>query len=196
MRRSAIPLSVLTTMQSAPVVEPEFLNSQKIESRYGSYTVEMLASDGLTRQSALSSDSGSGKVCRTFAITRFTDTADALGLDSQQKILEGASIGATLKQDGFSILKATIYVGSIEIDRAAHPVLGLMRLEVPATLALHIYKLSIEKNGDALEYATISEMHHPDYLDEDDVRDLFPVDADRLATPPEVDDFIAAICEI
>jgi hypothetical protein len=182
-------------MQSAHVVEPEFLNSQTIESRYGSYTVEMLASDGPTRQSALSSEDASGKICRTFAITRFTDAAESLDVDRQQQILNGASIGATLKEGGWSILKATIHVGSVEIDRIAHPVLALMQLDVPATLALHIYKLSIEKNGESLDYATISEMHHPDYLSEDDVRELFPVDSANTATPPEIDTFIASIRE-
>jgi hypothetical protein len=153
----------------------------------------MLASDGPTRQSALSSEDAAGKVCRTFAITRFADAAESLDLDSQQRILNGASIGATLKQDGWNILKATIHVGSVEIDRVAHPVLDLMQLDVPATLALHIYRLSIEKNGESLEYATISELHHPDYLSEADVRELFPVDSANTATPPEIDHFIASI---
>lgn len=195
MQRSAIPLSVLNTMQSAHVIEPEFLNSQKIEARYGSYDVDMLASDGLTRQSALSSISDDGKVCRTFALTKFTDAVDELGLDIQRRIDDGASIGATLKQDGWNILKATIHIGRIDIDDADHPVLSLMRLDVPQTLALHIYRLTIEKNGESLDYATISEMHHPDYLTEDDVRDLFTLDARAPATPPQVDELIAIILE-
>lgn len=195
MQRSAIPLSVLNTMQSAHVIEPEYLNSQKIEARYGSYAVDMLASDGLTRQSALSSMDERGKVCRTFALTRFTEAADELGLDIQKRIRDGASIGATLKEGGWNILKATIHIGSIHIDDGEHPVLSLMRLDVPQTLALHVYRLTIEKNGESLDYATISEMHHPDYLSEADVRKLFTIDAKDPATPPEVDELIAIILE-
>lgn len=195
MRQSGIPLSDLNSMKTAHVTEPEFLNSQKIEARYGSYHVDMLSSDGMTRQSALSSDSDTGRVCRTFALTRFTDEAVEKTPITHQQIAEGASIGATLQRDGWSVLKATIHVGSLTIPDPAHPVLGLMQLAKPETLAMHIYKLAIQKEAAAFDYATIIEIHHPDYLDEDDVRALFPVDRKLSAKPPQVDELISIILE-
>ena len=70
-----------------------------------------------------------------------------------------------------------------------------MYVEPPVTLALHIYKLSIEKDGDVLDYATISEMHHPDYLSENEIRASFAVEGSRVAKPPQVDELISIILD-
>ena len=193
MRRSGIPLAVLNTMQCAHVTEPDCLNSERIESRYGSYHIDVIASNGLTRQSALSSDSNGRRICRTFALTQFSE--DVGSVATQDVIREGASIGAALQRDGWNILKSTIHVGSLTIADEQHPVVALMHVEPPVTLALHIYKLSIEKDGDVLDYATISEMHHPDYLSEDDVRSSFAVDGSRVTRPPQVDELISIILD-
>lgn len=193
MRRSGIPLAVLNTMQCAHVTEPDCLNSEKIEARYGNYHIDVIASNGLTRQSALSSDTDGRRICRTFALTQFSE--DVGSVSTQDVIREGASIGAALQRDGWNVLKSTIHVGSITIADREHPVVTLMRVDPPVTLALHIYKLSIEKDGDVLDYATISEMHHPDYLAEDDIRASFAVDGGRVAKPPQVDELISIILD-
>ncbi|MDJ0760298.1 MAG: hypothetical protein QNJ19_12925 [Woeseiaceae bacterium] len=180
-------------MQSALVTEPEHLNSEKIEAKYGSYHIDVIASDGRTRQSALSSESNGTRVCRTFALTQFSDEGDAPS--AHGTIRGGASIGATLQRDGWSILKSTIHVGHITITDRQHTVAQLMHLQTPAKLALHIYKLSIEKDGDVVDYATISEIHHPDYLTEDDVRALFSLDTAKSVKPPQVDELISIILD-
>ena len=193
MRRSSIPLAVLNTMQCAHVSEPECLNSERIEARYGSYHIDVIANYGLTRQSALSSGIGDERVCRTFALTQFSE--DVGSVTTQDAIAEGASIGAALQRDGWNILKSTIHVGSITIADETHPVVERMRVEPPVTLALHIYKLAIEKDGDVLDYATISEMHHPDYLSEDEIRSSFAIEDRRDAKPPQVDELISIILD-
>ncbi len=193
MRRSEIPLSVLNTMQSATVTEPEYLNSEKIEAKYGNYHIDVIASHGRTRQSALSSESDGTRVCRTFALTRFSDEGGSVS--SHGTIRGGASIGATLQRDGFSILKSTIHVGRITITNRQHSVVKLMHLQTPAELALHIYRLSIAKDGDVIDYATISEIHHPEYLTEEDVRSLFSIDSSESIQPPQVDELISIILD-
>ncbi len=193
MRRSAIPLSVLNTLQSAHVTEPEFLNSEKIEARYGNYHVDVIASHGRTRQSALSSESDGRRVCRTFALTQFSEDVDALS--SHGVIRGGASIGATLQRDGWCVLKSTIHVGHITIAHPEHTVVKLMHLQSPVELALHIYKLSVEKDGNVIDYATISEIHHPDYLTEAEVRSLFSLNTAKSSKPPQVDELISIILD-
>jgi hypothetical protein len=67
-----------------------------------------------------------------------------------------------------------------------------MRLTAPQALALHVYEMSIERDAESLDYATISELHHPEYLTEDDLRRLFEVDADSAASEQHVDAIVDA----
>ena len=46
----------------------------------------------------------------------------------------------------------------------------------PRTLALHIYQLLLARNEHVIEYATIIETHHPDYMAEGDLVELYQYD--------------------
>ena len=104
------------------------------------------------------------------------DTADAPIDTEHEQVLAGDSIGAIFKAGGWTIRKATLHIGTTELRRSRNEVALAMRLEYPSKIAVHVYRLLLQKDGDAIDYATISEFHHPDYLDLEDLRELYPVD--------------------
>ena len=52
-----------------------------------------------------------------------------------------------------------------------------MRLENVRSVALHVYRLYLKKGEQVIEYATILESHHPDYLNRAELDQLYVVDA-------------------
>jgi hypothetical protein len=53
---------------------------------------------------------------------------------------------------------------------------------------MHVYRLLLEKSRQAIDYATLIEMHHPDYLKPRDLLTLFSVDARTSLHPQQVED--------
>jgi len=188
MRRTKVPLSVLAAALSACVVEPELLNSERIEAQYGSYGIDVIAfSDGV-RYSNLYSGEGDLKTCRTYAVVRF----DEPGLDSvdaeHAAILAGGSIGATFKAHGWQVYKETRHVGTLRLPGDEHRVQAFMHIEPGAELALHVYRLLVQKSGRTVEYATIVELHHPDYLDRQALARHYLVDTPAALDRSELDE--------
>ena len=68
-------------------------------------------------------------------------------------------------------------MGSLSLPQSGHPVTDLMRIEPGTELAVHAYRLHIEKASFSVHYATIIETHHPDYLGGDELRELYPASA-------------------
>ena len=61
-----------------------------------------------------------------------------------------------------------------------HIVFGtLLFVLVALHLAAHAYELHIEKSDTSIHYATIIELHHPDYLDVTQLRETFPAPDNR-----------------
>jgi hypothetical protein len=48
-----------------------------------------------------------------------------------------------------------------------------MRVAARTPLATHIYALDVAKDGQVVEYATLVEIHHPDYLKKDDLPAIY-----------------------
>ena len=182
MRNSHFPPSVLAAVLSACATESVILNSERIEERFGSYGIEVLASEAGLRRSSLFSYDGETKICRTYAIVQFVDDSDDRYEDAHSKILAGGSIGATFRESGWNIRKNTLYVGTLQIPSSDTPVSGLMHLGDDADLAIHVYQLVLVRAGMAQEYATILEAHHPEYLSVAELRDLFEYE-NRQALP-------------
>ncbi len=90
------------------------------------------------------------------------------------RVIDGASIGATFKAEGWGIRKETVYIGELELPGVSHPIARLMLLDTELQLAAHAYELHIEKASTSLHYATIIELHHPEYLDVAQLREAFP----------------------
>jgi hypothetical protein len=182
MRNTHFPPSVFAAMLSACATESVLLNSKRIEQRFGSYGVEVLASEAGLRRSGLLSYDGDTATCRTYAVVQFADHLDERYDDAHSRVLAGDSIGATFKEDGWDIRKHTLYIGTVRLPGTPTGVGRLMRLTGAHDLALHIYQLVIARDDVELEYATIMEAHHPEYLVEADLLETFEYD-DTAALP-------------
>jgi hypothetical protein len=188
MHGNNLPLSVVAAALDACTHESERLNSERIADRFGSYGIEVVSSEPGLRRSNLYSKEHGGRTCRTFAVVRFVDEPDALIDAEHAEILAGKSIGAIFKASGWAILKETLHIGSARLEDASHPVARLMGLERSADVAMHVYRLLLQKNDQAIDYATLIELHHPDYLDRSDLLNLYPVDAGTSLHPRQVEE--------
>jgi hypothetical protein len=144
--------------------ESTTLNSERIARKFGSYGVEVLENTDIIRVSNLYSMEANRRTCRTFAVVGINREIDPSLAAEHAEILEGASIGAVFKRNGWNIEKRHQYIGAMTIGKQATRLARLMRLKPPATIAVHNYMLSVSKNGSAFDYAIITEVHHPEYL--------------------------------
>ena len=140
------------------------LNSERIARKFGNYHVEVIETTDKLRVSNLYSVEPAGPVCRTLAVVGLTDDIDDDFAAEHAEILDGGSIGAVFRRNGWIIEKRHLYIGEMQIGRQATRVKRLMRLKPPATTAVHIYLLTVLKDGSSFDYAMIAEVHHPDYL--------------------------------
>ncbi|NIV16935.1 MAG: hypothetical protein GWN47_00665 [Woeseiaceae bacterium] len=173
MDRNPVSSSVLAGAISTCAIEPEQLNSERILQRFGSCNIEILEQDSSVRRSNLFSTEDGKRTCRTYAVVRFVGSFSGDIDDAHDAIVSGRSIGATFRDLGWSVDKRTIFIGSIPASEADPEVSQLMRLESPHHLGKHVYELVLERNDESLRYATIVELHHPGYLDEKELRELY-----------------------
>lgn len=164
---------VVAAALSACAFEPEALNSERIVDRFGSYGIEVLAQASGVRRSSLFSLHGEQKICRTYAVVQFEDESEAPIADAHASVLAGHSIGATFKSTGWEIRKVTLHVGRLQAVAPDHTISALMRLEQTTDLGIHAYRLILEKDAQSINYATIVETHHPDYLTVDELNSLY-----------------------
>jgi len=148
----------------------ELLNSERIAQRFGSYGIAVLESDGRVRVSNLYSEDSSGRTCRTFAVVRYPDAIDPALSAEHAEIMRGGSIGAVFTAHGWKVSKANLRY--FEFD-APQRVADLMHVAAGTRLAAHAYVLDVAKEGRALEYALLVEIHHPDYLDLAALRSIY-----------------------
>ncbi len=177
MRQSHFPPSVLAAVLSACATESVILNSERIEKRFGGYGIDVLASEAGLRRSSLFSLDGDTATCRTYAVVQFAEQPDDRYDDAHSRVLAGNSIGETFREDGWGIRKSTIFVGNTRLPDRPTEIAALMRLTGAHDLALHVYQLVLVREEIALEYATILEVHHPEYLTVAELRELFDDDA-------------------
>jgi hypothetical protein len=191
MHGDTLPSSIAAAALSACAIEPELLNSERIEQRFGSCGIEVLSDQPGLRRSALFSGDDIDRTCRTYAVVRFVDAPDAQVDSEHEQVLAGDSIGAIFKAGGWTIRKETLYIGATDLPRGRGSELAtVMRLEKPCEIAIHIYRLRLHKDADAVDYATISEFHHPDYLDLAELRRLYPVASHKLLPSRKIEDLL------
>lgn len=179
------PIVVVAAL-SACAYEPEALNSERIEERFGSYGIEVLSHVGGIRRSSLYSLDGELKVCRTYAVVQFEDESTPRVAEAHASIVSGQSIGATFKSSGWEITKVTVHVAELSSVTQQHPIGELMQLENTKDLAIHAYRLILEKDAESIDYATIVETHHPDYLSVDELRSLYGDDVATALNESEI----------
>jgi predicted component of viral defense system (DUF524 family) len=168
--------AVLAAALSACATETVLLNSERVENQFGSYGIDVLASEAGLRRSSLYSIEGSERICRTYAIVSFKEDLDSSYGHEHSKVLAGNSLGEVFKANGWSMHKQTLHIGSFEIERSVSEISQLMQLAEDQTLALHVYQLLLAKDEQIFEYATIVEAHHPDYLSQSNLLDIYHYD--------------------
>ena len=172
---------VLTCLLSGPVLaldqvparaapstqpRPSQLNSERIRAQFGSYGIDILQQDMQTRVSSLYSMDQGQKITRTLAVVMYADEIPSPILAEHQIIAGGGSIGEVFKANGWSVEKKSRYFGALPASPDYAEIYALMGGIQPMELATHVYELSVCKAGRCLVYATIAEVHHPDYFDQ------------------------------
>ncbi len=190
-----IPASTATAdaVLSACTLESELLNSERISERFGSCGIDVLEHGPTVRRSNLFSVDDDDRPFRSYAVVQFVEQESLEVAEAHEKILAGASIGATFKSAGWQIRKVTRHVGAAPLPDADHVLGGLMRLSGNAALAVHAYRLILEKDDRNLHYATIIEVHHPDDLQENDLRELYDWQDDKRLPDDVIDELINRI---
>ncbi|MEM8952687.1 MAG: hypothetical protein AAGD22_00905 [Verrucomicrobiota bacterium] len=154
------------------------LNSERIKQRYGTYDIKLISQTHTGRVSNLYSTDNGIPTTRTLAFVRFHAPSPPKDIESlHHTIVAGASLGATFKQAGWQVIKHRHRLGSASIStHASHApnIARLMQLTLPITLAAHSYQLDVRKGDQVIPYATLTEIHHPDYLTLDTLRKLYP----------------------
>jgi hypothetical protein len=185
--------AVLAAALSASATETVLLNSERVEQQFGSYGIDVLASEaGLRRSSLYSSDDGE-RICRTYAVVRFTDQPDTSYSPEHAHVLAGNSLGEVFKANGWAIHKQTLHIGSFELEHPASEIGLLMKLDGRKTLALHIYQLLLARGDQAFEYATIIEAHHPAYLSAADLLDIYHYDESETLSADSIAKLVTLI---
>ena len=146
-------------------LEPTSLNSERIRASFGSYGIEVLEADESLRVSNLYSIHGETRVCRTFAVVRFPRELPAALTPEHRQVVAGGSLGEVFVNGGWQINKKHLYVGAMAVPETARRLPNLMRIQLAKPLAVHVYELSVTRGDASYGYATIAELHHPDYLD-------------------------------
>ena len=166
------------------------LNSERIARTFGSYGVDVIQASDEGRVSSLYSGAGDEKVTRTFAVVRFSGRVSPAFDLEHSAVVSGQSLGAVFKSAGWVIEKHNIFIGELEVPQEYAIISERMQIGLPEYLATHVYLFVISSDKGSFNYATIVELHHPDYLSAEDLRKLYGEiifdDSDRTS----IDDFI------
>jgi hypothetical protein len=160
-------LLLLLFLLSSPVTQAgdrPTLNSELIEARFGSYYVAVLFADDDLRVSNLYSVDNHAPTMRTLAIVEFDDSGNPAIAVEQQLIVDGGSIGATFKESGWSIEKNLLAACSTSFANVDYPLLKSMKITPPATLIYVRYQFRLQRDASEIDYATITEIYHPQFI--------------------------------
>lgn len=149
------------------------LNSDRIRQTFGSYGVDILANDKNRRVSSLYSSAGSDKTTRTYAVVDFIEATKS-NVGTEHALIEaGGSIGEVFRDAGWSIDKRHFFIGEFFVPVTYAEIGALMRVNLPEHLAADVYLFVVSKNERSYNYATITEIHHPDYLSGADLKRIY-----------------------
>jgi len=148
-------------------------NSDRIRLKFGSYGIEIVENGARIRVSNLYSTNDGFKTNRTFAVVMYPVVIEPAFAKEHDAIINGQSIGIVFREHGWEIEKRHQYVGELEVGpdfSAIHAVFGDIGGVRPV---IHVYSLLIKKHNAKFHYASIAEVHHPDYLGLEDLRTIF-----------------------
>jgi len=169
-------------------------NSERIRHKFGSYGIEVLENSPGLRVSSLFSTHEGVKINRTFAVVAYPKIIEEAFEKEHAAIINGESIGIVFKQNGWLINKRHQYFGEIETPAG--------QLETPSQpgesgrqrSAIHVYSLMVKKHGSEFQYASIAEIHHPDFLQLEDLAVIYGSEFEgHLEKRGKIGDFLDVI---
>jgi hypothetical protein len=63
-----------------------------------------------------------------------------------------------------------LWIGEVP---ATTGIAAMMDIDSSSRLGVHVFDLEVSRRTERLRYATIAEVHHPDYLDQAGIEELF-----------------------
>ena len=134
--------------------------------------MQILAQDQVTgiRLSSLYSEHANEKITRTIAFTQYEGLMNDKLKIAHQEILEGSSIGLTLKKHGFDIKKDFIFKGIV--DDLPKQAQDLMHTQ-ERIFATVIYNLLGKEENKDYPYCTIVEVYSPEFLTLEEVNQIY-----------------------
>lgn len=153
-------------------------NSDRIKIKYGNYNIDIIENDIKIRVSKLYSTQDGLRTNRTLAVVSYPDVIDAAFAEEHAAIVNGQSIGVVFEQNGWTIDKHHQYLGEIEVPvqfAGNDPLFGTATNHP----AIHVYSLLVSKNTNRFNYALIAEIHHPEFLQLEDLEAIYAHGADR-----------------
>ena len=149
------------------------LNSDLIEERFGSYGVEIVSEDERKRISSLYSMADGTRVTRTWAVVEYMGRPSAALASEHADIVAGGSIGKTFRDAGWEVSKQNLYVGELELTTDYTEIGERMQVELPANVVVHQYLFTVARDERSYSYARITEVHHPAFLTETEIEQLY-----------------------
>ena len=172
----------------------ELANSDRIRLKFGNYGIEVVESDLSIRVSKLFSTVSGVNTNRTFAVVMYPEVIDPAFRSEHEAIIGGQSIGIVFKENGWLTDKRHRYIGelkSVSDFPAVHSVFGDIGAIQPV---IHVYSLFIQKDNAEFHYASIAEIHHPEYLDLDELKAICGSEVDgALVKDQDTIDFLKIV---
>lgn len=172
----------------------ELANSDRIKLKFGNYGIEVVESDLRIRVSKLFSTVAGVNTNRTFAVVMYPAVIEPAFRKEHEAIVGGQSIGIVFKENGWLTDKRHQYIGELESVSdfpAFHSVFGDIGEIQPV---IHVYSLFIKKNNAEFHYASIAEVHHPEYLGLDELNAIYGNEVDgSLLTDQDTISFLKIV---
>ena len=148
-------------------------NSDRIRLKFGSYGIEVLESGLRIRVSNLYSIEDGVRTNRTFAVVTYPAVIEPDFQEEHEAIISGQSIGIVFKENGWTIEKRHRYFGKVETSSGVWDVNSVFGDIGETQPVIHVYSLYVKKNESEFHYASIAEVHHPEYLDLDELSHIY-----------------------
>jgi len=140
-------------------------NSDRIRLKFGNYGIEIVENGLRIRVSNLFSTTDGLQTNRTFAVVMYPAVIEPAFQKEHEAIINGQSIGIVFKDNGWIIDKRHQYIGELEALTDFSDVHSLFGDIGEVQPVIHVYSLIVKKDNAEFHYASIAEVHHPEYLD-------------------------------
>jgi len=169
-------------------------NSERIRLQFGSYGIEVLECGQGIRVSNLYSIDKGVKTNRTFAVVAYPDVIEPEFRKEHDAIINGQSIGIVFRNNDWVVDKRHQYIGKIELPSSCPDVDTVFGDIGKTQPVIHVYSFFVKKDNSEFRYASIAEVHHPEYLGLEDLKAIYGNILDgALKKNEDVDHFLEIV---